>query len=262
MRKASCEHCQTVLSVPDEAVGKRVKCPKCGQVFRIESARIAAPEPLPTPTVAARKPARTQIGAVLKQEKTFASNPGGVTLSPIKLTALYPDFFTPIGRLKRLLGFFGNNYVSSVGQMDSHLRLGDSRAAVVISVSPLLVAAYTDEFDCVAMLKFPEPLVALYGLKRGAPLLTVNTYMRGPRRLVADLIEGPGSLGNWHNFMPFIADFLSDDIERIEQRKREISREEWERAMILGVEYLRARPGKARDGRPMKCHWPCITSWF
>ena len=34
---------------------------------------------------------------------------------------------------------------------------GDSRAAVVVSVDPLLlVAAYTDELDCVALLRFPD----------------------------------------------------------------------------------------------------------
>ena len=38
------------------------------------------------------------------------------------------------------------------------------RAAVVIAVKPLLIAAYTDELDCIAMLHFPEELAAEYAL--------------------------------------------------------------------------------------------------
>ena len=106
-------------------------------------------------------------------------------------------------------------YVSP-SAIDKHLQFGDSRAAVVVSVSPLLVAAYSDERDCVVMLKFPEELVATYRLKPGSRLITVNTYMQGPKRPVADLIEGPLSRGNWHNVIPMIADFLSDDTGTIE----------------------------------------------
>ena len=58
-----------------------------------------------------------------------------------------------------------------------HLEHGDSRAAIVVSTDPeLLIAAYTDELDCVAMLRLPkEPLVSKYSLLRGSRLLTVNT---------------------------------------------------------------------------------------
>ena len=54
-------------------------------------------------------------------------------------------------------------------EMDSiaeHLIFGDSRAAVVISIYPkLIVAAYSDELDCVAMLLFPrEPFITKYNL--------------------------------------------------------------------------------------------------
>ena len=61
-----------------------------------------------------------------------------------------------------------------------HLEHGDSRAAIVVSTYPaLLIAAYTDELACVAMLRLPkEPLVSKYSLLRGSRLLTVNTYVQ------------------------------------------------------------------------------------
>ena len=48
--------------------------------------------------------------------------------------------------------------------MAEHLEHGDSRAAIVISTDPeLLIAAYTDELDCIAMLRLPKmPLGSVY----------------------------------------------------------------------------------------------------
>jgi len=33
--RISCEHCQAALNAPDSAVGKAVKCPKCGRSFSV-----------------------------------------------------------------------------------------------------------------------------------------------------------------------------------------------------------------------------------
>jgi len=46
---------------------------------------------------------------------------------------------------------------AKIEAISNHLKMGDSRAAVVISIHPkLVIAAYTDELDCVAMLQFPR----------------------------------------------------------------------------------------------------------
>jgi hypothetical protein len=55
---------------------------------------------------------------------------------------------------------------------------------------------------------------------------------------------------------PFIADFLSDDLPRIAQRKAAISEEEWERTLRLGHEYLSTHGEHARDGELLRCAIP------
>jgi tetratricopeptide (TPR) repeat protein len=133
--------------------------------------------------------------------------------------------------------------------LDEHLRVGDSRAACVISINPLLVAAYTDELDCVALLVFPAWLVDEHDLKIGDRLLTVNTYSRG-QRIVPDLDVGPRQQRRWVNFYPVIAEFVSDDGERIRKRKSEIDEEEWTRCDQMGRESLRRYPNRWRNGSP------------
>ncbi len=197
--RLKCDGCGKVLSVPTSLAGRKVKCPKCAQVFSVPDAKPSDLDP-PRPPAPNRGPSRST-----------ASDPGNVSLSREKLEVLYPNFFAFSGLLMRLWKSLSGSAPFSASTIEKHLQFGDSRAAVVISVSPLLVAAYSDERDCVVMLKFPEDLVATYRLKPGSKLITVNTYMKGPKRPVADLIEGPLSRGNWHNVIPMIADFLSDD---------------------------------------------------
>jgi len=144
-------------------------------------------------------------------------------------------------------------------KIDEHLQLGDSRAAVVLSCAPLLVSAYTDELDCVAVLAFPQSFVEKYGLEVGSRLLTVNTYFRGTA-VVSDLFPGPASYFTFYNFNPMIAEFLSEDAQRIAERKAEIDEAEWERCLALGREYVQTRPGVVRDGSPFKSALPARTN--
>jgi predicted Zn finger-like uncharacterized protein len=53
----SCPECKRKLRVPNELIGKLVKCPTCGQTFNADPATLAPP-PDPTPTTA-EKVART-----------------------------------------------------------------------------------------------------------------------------------------------------------------------------------------------------------
>jgi len=131
-----------------------------------------------------------------------------------------------------------------------HMMHGDSRAAIVVSVDPLLVAAYTDELDCVALLHFASDSVT-QRLEIGSRLLTVNTYATG-EHFSPDLVVGPRQLGRWARFHPIIADFICADREQVERRKQEIDEQEWERTIRLGKQYLTDHPGRSRDGAP--CH--------
>jgi hypothetical protein len=136
-------------------------------------------------------------------------------------------------------------------RIEEQLLFGDSRAAVVITTSPLLIAAYTDEMDCVVLLRFSHRFVSEYDLKPGSRLITVNTYVySGDGSYENDLKLGPEAGDHYENFMPFIADFLTDDVERLAQRKSEISEDEWQRTKEMGRKYLGDNYASPRDGRP------------
>lgn len=183
----------------------------------------------------------------------YASEPGQITLSERKLRVLRPDLFFGLGMLWRFLReifFDGQDGLPQRTYIEEQLREGDSRAAVVVSVEPLLVAAYSDDLDCVAMLKFPSCFVADYQLSVGTRLLTVNCYGSGGKP-ARDLIPGTPQGPSWTEIHPLIAEFLTEDLDRLRSRKEEIEEDEWQRAWELGNEYLKLRPGVARDGRPV-----------
>lgn len=64
-----------------------------------------------------------------------ASDPGNVSLSREKLEVLYPNFFTSSGLLMRVWKSLAGSAPFSPSAIDKHLQFGDSRAAVVVSVS-------------------------------------------------------------------------------------------------------------------------------
>lgn len=189
---------------------------------------------------------------------SWASNPGGVRLSHDQVRLFHPDLyrrnplFALLGRPSPLQSFWQTRF-------EEHLMHGDSRAALVVATRPLLVAAYTDELDCVAVLAYPERLVSELSLEVGKRLLTVNLYQPG-QQPVADLERGPGAYDRNCNFSPLIAEFVSSDVERIEARKSEIDEAEWERTRQLAEAYLAKTNGKVRDGNPMNCGSPARWS--
>ena len=67
----------------------------------------------------------------------------------------------------------------------------------------------------------------------GSRLLTVNTY-KSESRTDTDLIVGPLAIPRWSGFEPVIADFLTEDFNRIHERKNDIHEIEWERTFKMG----------------------------
>ena len=188
-----------------------------------------------------------------------ASDPGRVTLSISKLRVVSPELFDDQGKLiTGAIPGVAQNCADLIQYFSEHLMHGDSRAAVVLSTEPyLLVAAYTDELDYDAVLEFPSALSNLYQLKAGSRLLTINTYrpIASNMQVVADLKHGPKSYRRYSNFVPLIAEFLSDDLHTIQSRKSQIQESEWSRAVACGSEFLKSghRP---RLGNPCLSHRP------
>ena len=117
----------------------------------------------------------------------------------------------------------------------------------------LIIAAYSDELDCVALLEFPIQLAKERGLEVGDRLLTINTYIKG-KKIAADLDKGVSSFDRYINFYPLIADFLSEDNQAIEDEKSLINEHEWDRASDLGHQKLMVKGIIPRNGSPYSSH--------
>jgi hypothetical protein len=206
-------------------------CPRCGSEYDRWGRKVGA----------AGEARRTWT----LDDTTHAADPGGLALSDAKLRRLRPDLY---GLGHRLGAAVGLTFPMRVYFREC-LQNGDSRAAVVVLLRPLLVAAYTDVLDCIVLLEFPQELATEYGLRDDSRLLAINNYRRTDE-VDADLIPGPNDTQTWSGFQTIIAEFASDDRERIEQRKSQISTAEWRRAYQMGKAYLEQRPGVWRDGRP------------
>jgi hypothetical protein len=181
---------------------------------------------------------------------TSASHPGQFKVDQKLFAALEPELFNP-GILQRLFGSPGQRKYW-LEHVPEHMHYGDSRAALVIELKPIVIAAYTDELDCIAWLQFPAKYQAPIALSRDQRLLTVNTYARRQGGVAADLILGPGDTGHWGNFSPIIAQFISSDVEAMERRVKEIEEREWQRC----AELAQSTPRRMRDGRPTKSLLP------
>lgn len=90
-----------------------------------------------------------------------ASDAGQVSLDESKLRKLFPDFK------------WTADHVAYLGE---HLARGDSRAAIVASIKPLVVSAYSDELDAVILVQFPDVLVSQYALEVGDQLIACWIY--------------------------------------------------------------------------------------
>lgn len=175
-------------------------------------------------------------------DNTQASHPGHVRLSQEKLKRLQPELYS----LTKWLGFLASNpsaVFAAINRgfwkthIEEHLMHGDSRAALVISTTPLLISVYTDELDCIALLRFDNSFVKDYDLKIGSRLITVNTYSDLEEFYEKDLTAGLQAYGQYGNFSPFIAEFLTDDYAVLEKRKMQIEEDEWLKTRILSEEY-------------------------
>jgi len=200
----------------------------------------------------ARSPMEAVTDSVVKPHERFesyASNPGGVALDQRLFRQLQPE-------TRGLTGWLWCTFWSGrlhEAMLAEHLAHGDSRAAIVIAMEPLpIVAAYSDDIDCVVLLRFEPAVGREHRWSVGTRLLTVNTYEDG-RTLAGDLTEGPRSTERWTNFHPVIAELVSSSRARIDARKREITEEEWERTASQGAALLSTPMLECcRDGTPLR----------
>ena len=176
-----------------------------------------------------------------------SSNPGILPLSLTRMKVLEP---TMVGFTAKLLipgWFLYRWWVRRF--MRIYLNGGDARAALVVSLDPLLVATYTDELDAVALYRFPTSLVNDHGLSLGDRLVCVSAFQGLPEGQ-ADLEPGDRHTGRWSCVYFLVGEFLSDDEARLATLHSRIEEDEWERVEVLAAAWLKTKGPVARDGTP------------
>jgi hypothetical protein len=216
--------------------------------------------------------------------RSFAQRPGLIPLSQVRLQRFHPELFV----VKPWMFWLRKRYREDElfkTHVAEHLRYGLAEPAIVVGLDPLLIAAYTNEIDCVAFLAFyskvkahpvygeyypqglADELIKRHNLRIGSRLLSVNTFERVEVDGYApDLIPGPKARGVYGHFSPFIADFLTLAPSRVEERKALIKESEWQRCQQLADEYFESVEEDAgispRDGRLMTCLHGDSQQWL
>lgn len=129
------------------------------------------------------------------------------------------------------------------------LLYGDTQPALVCSIDPLLVAAYSDEMDAVVMLRFPIELVSKYSLTVGTRLVTSVTYTPNHFDSYArDIFAGENASGLYSDFSPIVQLFIAKNDAKIMKRTELFDADRWSLVEKLATEYLSKHSGLSRDG--------------
>ena len=124
---------------------------------------------------------------------------------------------------------------------------GDTQPAVVVSTSPLLIGAYSDEMDAVVMLRFPEEFAKQYALSVGTRLTTSNVYF-AERAIASDIHIGMQYSHRYTDCAPLVQLFLGKKDERIMEKTKLFGEEVWQTVTDKADEYLHLYPNCSRDG--------------
>jgi hypothetical protein len=187
------------------------------------------------------------------EQQAVATNAALLTLSDDRLRKLQPQLLDAAQWTRK------DDRARWLDDIRHALARADGRAAVVVDAANAVVASYTDELDCVVLLRFDRALAQAYGWRDGSRLLSVNSYVRRDAGVAPDLRPGPRDEGRWGNVWPLIADLLTDDDDALAAAKLAIEEPEWERALLLGRRALADRT-IPRDGRPMTSIVPARAS--
>ena len=185
-----------------------------------------------------------------RRNTTFAGHPGRIHVDRKKLDQYEKNFQGCIGLVANILfGLF--RVPGEVAAVTEHAQKGDCNAAAVINLDPLIVAAYSDELDAVALLKFSQRERTGYQLEVGTMLVTANKYFSEVARTGADDVSmGPGNHGRWQNFQPIILNFITSDSQRLEEIYGGIPEDQWQRCLELGTDKWQQFPDQLRNGSP------------
>ncbi len=168
-----------------------------------------------------------------------ASIPGMLPMSKEKYKQILHDFL-------KLNVFQENEMITNFPFINENFIYGDTQPAIVVSLSPLVISAYSDELDAVLFLKFPKELVSLYDLHEGMRLTAANSYPSA-KSLSKDIFPGQNYNGHFKDFSPKIHLFLSYDDARALELTSNFSEDIWAYVERLTAERKKRRC-KPRNG--------------
>lgn len=182
--------------------------------------------------------------------RTFAGNPGRIQIDQKKLARYERNFQGCFGVIAKIL-YALFRVPGEVAALEEHAQKGDCNAATVVNLVPLIVAAYSDELDAVALLQFTNREREEYELEVGTMLVSANKYFLEVARTEADDITmGPANHNRWKNFQPVILNFIVSDPQRLEEICAGIPQYQWQRCLELGTEKFQQFPHQIRNGSP------------
>ncbi|MBQ1847883.1 MAG: hypothetical protein II135_07765 [Clostridia bacterium] len=165
--------------------------------------------------------------------------------NPSKIKASYKKFYQIRKMICRSFSekFYYDMQFELIAQA---LQNGDTQPAVVVSRKPLIISAYSDEFDAVVFLHFPDELADVYGLSENTRLAVSDIYLGGGGKTADDIKPGERSTGNFYDFIPVVQLFFGKDDEKIKKNADIFDDALWERVGEKTKEY--AALGKERNG--------------
>lgn len=171
-------------------------------------------------------------------KNTWASNPGRLMLSEIKFEEISNIICKNPKEIKLLK--------KNKNKIIEHLRYGDTQPAIVVSTKPLIISSYSDELDCVVMLKYDEKIKEKYNLNIGNRLVTINLYSYETNN--SDLIIGENVTCEFKDVLPIVGLFLSDDEEKCNRKVYEVENKLWTVLQEKTLQYLKEKPNIYREG--------------
>ena len=130
------------------------------------------------------------------------------------------------------------------------LKTGDTQPAIVLSVSPFIISLYSDEFDAVIFLSYPEEWAGRYQLKEGSRLTVSCSYFVKTQynTYPDDLIPGEGCSGRFHDLNPYVQLFWGKNEEKIRTHTRFFDEKEWAYVEKLTKRHAFHHRDLVRDG--------------
>lgn len=135
-------------------------------------------------------------------------NPGGFKISNKKVKEIIKELNLDKDDIKSVKRNLKN--------VQNTLRNGDMQIAKVISLDPLYIACFSDEFDSALIYKYPSFLISKYQLRLNQYLVCSNSYW--PKEYFSvedDIILGENASKSWRDVICFVPLFLCNEKQEL-----------------------------------------------